>query len=60
MNPYQITFETWNKVAAAYQEKFMELDLYNDTYDAFCALIEKPMPGFLKLAAVREILQSTC
>lgn len=42
MNPYQTTFETWNKVAAAYQEKFMDLNLYNDTYAAFCALIEKP------------------
>ncbi|MBK0403243.1 class I SAM-dependent methyltransferase [Adhaeribacter sp. BT258] len=42
MNPYQTTFETWNKVALAYQEKFMELDLYNDTYDAFCELIQQP------------------
>ena len=36
MNKYQITFYTWNKVAALYQEHFMDLDLYNDTYDAFC------------------------
>lgn len=41
MDPYQTTFETWNKVAGLYQEKFMDLDLYNDTYDRFCQLVEK-------------------
>lgn len=39
MNPYQETFETWNKVAALYEEQFMGLDLYNDTYDVFCDLL---------------------
>ncbi len=33
---YKITFETWNKIAGLYQDKFMDLDLYNDTYDRFC------------------------
>lgn len=33
---YKETFDTWNKVAKLYQEKFMDLDLYDDTYDAFC------------------------
>ncbi len=33
---YKETFDTWNKVAKLYQEKFMDLDLYNDTYDTFC------------------------
>jgi 2-polyprenyl-3-methyl-5-hydroxy-6-metoxy-1,4-benzoquinol methylase len=42
MDPYQTTFQTWNKVAALYQEKFMDLDLYDDTYDRFCQLVEKP------------------
>ncbi|MEO6303030.1 MAG: class I SAM-dependent methyltransferase [Bacteroidia bacterium] len=37
MDPYKITFETWNKIANIYQEKFMDLDLYNDTYDLFCS-----------------------
>jgi cyclopropane fatty-acyl-phospholipid synthase-like methyltransferase len=41
MDPYQITFQTWNKVAQLYQQKFMDLDLYNDTYDRFCELVEK-------------------
>jgi hypothetical protein len=35
MDKYSITFDTWNKVAQIYQEKFMDLDIYNDTYDAF-------------------------
>lgn len=42
MDSYQITFQTWNKVASIYQDKFMDLDLYNDTYDTFCRLVEKP------------------
>lgn len=33
--PYQETFDTWNKVAALYQEKFMALDIYNHSYDQF-------------------------
>ncbi len=36
MDKYKETFETWNKVALLYQDKFMELDLYNGTYDLFC------------------------
>jgi SAM-dependent methyltransferase len=42
MDPYKITFATWDKVAQAYQDKFMNLDLYNDTYDLFCQLIKTP------------------
>ncbi len=37
MDPYQETFESWDKVAQLYQEKFMDLDLYNDSYDLFCS-----------------------
>jgi trans-aconitate methyltransferase len=39
MDKYEITFDTWNKIASSYQERFMDLDLYNDTYDIFCSLI---------------------
>ncbi|MEO7175580.1 MAG: class I SAM-dependent methyltransferase [Saprospiraceae bacterium] len=28
--------ETWNKIASLYESKFMDLDLYNVTYDMFC------------------------
>ena len=38
---YKATFEAYDKVASAYQDKFMDMDLYNDTYDLFCALIQK-------------------
>jgi SAM-dependent methyltransferase len=33
------TFETWNKLASLYEEKFMHLDLYNETYDLVCELL---------------------
>lgn len=36
MDKYKETFETWNKVADLYQDKFMNLDLYNETYDFIC------------------------
>lgn len=42
MDRYQITFQTWDKVANVYQDIFMDMELYNDTYNAFCNLIEKP------------------
>jgi SAM-dependent methyltransferase len=39
MDTYQETFDTWNKVAKLYQDKFMDLDLYDDTYGTFCEAI---------------------
>ncbi|MES2655132.1 MAG: class I SAM-dependent methyltransferase [Bacteroidota bacterium] len=45
----QTTIETWDKLAAAYEEKFMDLDLYNDTYDTFCQLIEKQAAHILEI-----------
>jgi predicted TPR repeat methyltransferase len=35
------TLTIFNKYAKAYQDKFMNLDLYDDTYDSFCKLLEK-------------------
>jgi cyclopropane fatty-acyl-phospholipid synthase-like methyltransferase len=34
------SIETWDKLAQLYQNKFMEFDLYNDTYDYFCSLLK--------------------
>lgn len=34
----------WNKLADLYQEKFMDLDIYNDSYDLFLQLIA-PKPA---------------
>ncbi|MBS1761876.1 MAG: class I SAM-dependent methyltransferase [Bacteroidetes bacterium] len=36
LDKYKETFKTWNKVASLYQEKFMNLDLYNETYNYIC------------------------
>ncbi|UJH90895.1 class I SAM-dependent methyltransferase [Antarcticibacterium sp. 1MA-6-2] len=36
MDKYQETFETWNKIADLYQDKFMDMDLYNESYGLFC------------------------
>lgn len=49
MDRYKTTFETWNKVASLYQEHFMDLDLYNDSYDLFCRLINKTAPDILEI-----------
>jgi len=36
MDPYKETFNTWNKIASLYQDRFMDLDLYDTTYDEIC------------------------
>lgn len=36
MDPYIQTAQTWDKIAGLYQEKFMDLTLYNETYNAIC------------------------
>ncbi len=46
---YQETFQTWNKVAELYQQHFMQLDLYNDSYDLFCALLPTESPRVLEI-----------
>jgi 2-polyprenyl-3-methyl-5-hydroxy-6-metoxy-1,4-benzoquinol methylase len=43
------TFQTWNKLAALYQEKFMYLDLYNESYDFICDSITKEGAAILDL-----------
>lgn len=35
MDKYEETFATWNKMALQYQEKFMNLDTFNESYDYF-------------------------
>ena len=49
MDRYKETFETWNKVALLYQDKFMDLDLYNDTYDFVCKSISKENAKILEI-----------
>jgi 2-polyprenyl-3-methyl-5-hydroxy-6-metoxy-1,4-benzoquinol methylase len=49
MDRYEETFETWNKVALLYQEKFMDLNLYNDTYYFVCNSIAKDNAKILEI-----------
>lgn len=49
MDKYQVTFETWNKIAQLYENKFMDLDLYNDTYDIFCKSLMKHNASILEI-----------
>ena len=38
---YIKTIETYDAVAVNYENKFMSMDLYDDTYDYFCSLLTK-------------------
>lgn len=49
MDKYKITLETWNKVASLYQEKFMFLDIYNETYSHFCHLVKNRGNNILEI-----------
>lgn len=49
MDRYKETFETWNKVAKLYQDKFMDLDLYNETYDLICNSIPHKKAKLLEI-----------
>lgn len=49
MDRYKETFDTWNNVAAIYQDKFMDLDLYNDTYDYICNSVTKQKAKLLEI-----------
>lgn len=49
MDRYEETFETWNKVASIYQDKFMDMDLYNDSYDFICNSVTKEKAKLLEI-----------
>ncbi len=42
MDSYKITIDAFDKQSQAYQDMFMDLNLYDDTYKTFCDLIEQP------------------
>ena len=46
---YKETFDTWNKLAKLYEDKFMHLDLYNESYDFFCKELVKENPEVVEL-----------
>ena len=49
MGNYKETFETWNKIAELYQDRFMHLDLYNETYDLILDSITKDKVKILEI-----------
>ncbi len=49
MNNDNETFDTWNKIASIYQDKFMNLDLYNETYDYICNAVTKRHAKLLEI-----------
>lgn len=49
MNQYQETHTTWNSVAQRYEDAFMDLDIYNASYDRFCELIANDKASILEI-----------
>ncbi len=49
MDRYKETFKTWNKLAEAYQDKFMHLNLYDETYDFICESLDKSNSKILEI-----------
>jgi len=50
MNHTKIAVDIFDKFAKEYQEKFMNLDLYNDTFDFFCEQVQTKNAHILELA----------
>lgn len=48
INKDKVTFETWNKLADLYAEKFIPMTHYDETYRQFCALLPEN-PQLLEL-----------
>jgi 2-polyprenyl-3-methyl-5-hydroxy-6-metoxy-1,4-benzoquinol methylase len=49
MKRNESTIKNWDKLALSYQSKFMEMDLYNATYDQFCDSINNETASILEL-----------
>lgn len=49
MDSYKITFNTWNKIAKLYEEHFMDLHLYDNSYDLFCQQLLGECPKVLEI-----------
>jgi len=50
MDKYEITVATFNRLADAYQDKYMHSDFYIDTYDTFCELVTNDSAAILEVA----------
>lgn len=51
MDKYQQTAQTWNGLAKIYEEKFMYLDLYNESYELFCKAVGKEDASILEVGS---------
>ena len=49
MDKYEETFATWNKMASLYQGKFMDLDIFNESYDSFLNSMEADQTKVLEI-----------
>lgn len=49
MDSYKETFETWNKIASLYEDKFMHLDIYNETYQFVCDTVTQKNAKILEI-----------
>ena len=50
MDKNKIAVSVFNKMAKPYQDKFMDVSLYHDSFDLFCASIKKENAEVLELA----------
>lgn len=50
MDKTKIAVDIFNKLASAYQDKFMDVSLYHDTFDIFCNNIKNKNADILELA----------
>lgn len=46
----RISVDTYDKTAEGYQERFMKMELYHDTYDIFCQHVKAKGPRVLEIA----------
>ena len=49
MNKAEETKNTYNNIASLYEEKFMDMTLYDETYDRFCGLLENADASILEI-----------
>jgi trans-aconitate methyltransferase len=50
MDRNKTAVDIFDKLARQYQDKFMDVKLYGDTFDLFCSSIQKEHPDILELA----------
>jgi cyclopropane fatty-acyl-phospholipid synthase-like methyltransferase len=49
MNNYAHTIKTWDQLAQQYQDGFMDLNIYDESYTMFCDLLEKKNARILEI-----------